>query len=456
MAGIGFELRRILNRDSYSTTLQAYLYAGLISAGPWVLSIISILIVGLISLSMGRSADDLTYFLVTVTYMMCSSLVVTGGLQLMFTRFVADRTYEDREDVILGNFFGTLLVATLVAGALALLVTPIVFYDRGMAYRLLVTASFVILCNLWMAVVFLSGLKSYNRILITMGLGYTLVVLLSVALSSFGSNGLLIAFLAGHSLLLFAFMYDIIRNYPGERLLAFDFLQRKNIRLSLLFTGVVYYLGLWVDKFVFWFNPATSDAMAGMLRSSAIYDIPIFLAYITIIPGMAVFFVRFETDFAECYSRYYGAILEHQPLETLVRYKVAMIDSIRLGISEIIKVQSLTVILLFLWTEELLEWLGMSPYYQTLLEVDMIAVGIQVVMMSVMNVFFYLDKRADALILACLFLVTNLVFSLATQQLHPATFGYGFLGAVSVTTLFGMLRLNRIMANLQFETFMLR
>ena len=42
MAGIGFELRRILVKDSYTSTLRAYIYAGLISSGPWVLSIIGL------------------------------------------------------------------------------------------------------------------------------------------------------------------------------------------------------------------------------------------------------------------------------------------------------------------------------------------------------------------------------------------------------------------------------
>lgn len=34
MAGIGFELRKILSRDSYTATLRAYLYAGLIEPVP--------------------------------------------------------------------------------------------------------------------------------------------------------------------------------------------------------------------------------------------------------------------------------------------------------------------------------------------------------------------------------------------------------------------------------------
>ena len=50
MAGIGFELRKILSRDSYTATLHAYVYAGLISSGPWVLSIISVMLVGIISI----------------------------------------------------------------------------------------------------------------------------------------------------------------------------------------------------------------------------------------------------------------------------------------------------------------------------------------------------------------------------------------------------------------------
>ena len=43
MAGIGFELRKYLNDDSFSGTIKAYGFAGLISAGPWVLSILCLL-----------------------------------------------------------------------------------------------------------------------------------------------------------------------------------------------------------------------------------------------------------------------------------------------------------------------------------------------------------------------------------------------------------------------------
>ena len=66
MAGIGFELRKILSRDSYTATLHAYVYAGLISSGPWVLSIISVMLVGIISLGLLLPNSLVGQFLVTV------------------------------------------------------------------------------------------------------------------------------------------------------------------------------------------------------------------------------------------------------------------------------------------------------------------------------------------------------------------------------------------------------
>ena len=46
MAGIGFELRKLMRRDSFWGLLRAYGYAGLISSGPWVLSILGVMGIG--------------------------------------------------------------------------------------------------------------------------------------------------------------------------------------------------------------------------------------------------------------------------------------------------------------------------------------------------------------------------------------------------------------------------
>ena len=217
MAGIGFELRKILSKDSYTSTMRAYLYAGLISSGPWVLSIISVMLIGVLSLGAVLPETLIGQFLVTVTYLMATSLILTGGLQLFFTRFVSDRLFERRLDLILPNLVGILLLVTIVSGLLAICVLGLLF-DQSFSYRLLVMANFVVLCNLWLVIIFLSGMKAYNRILGVMFLGYSLMVASAYLLRFLNIDGLLLGLLIGHSSLLFIFLFDILREYPAERL----------------------------------------------------------------------------------------------------------------------------------------------------------------------------------------------------------------------------------------------
>ena len=91
MSGIGIQLKRILRRDTLSTDLSAFVYAGIISAGPLILSILGILIIGVLSLGVVLPPELIVQFQMSVTYLIAFSLVITGAVQLLFTRFISDR-----------------------------------------------------------------------------------------------------------------------------------------------------------------------------------------------------------------------------------------------------------------------------------------------------------------------------------------------------------------------------
>lgn len=148
MAGIGFQLRKILAKDRYSATLRAYVYAGMISSGPWVLSIVSVMVIGLLSLGYLVPAKEVGQFLISVTYLMAGSLILTGGLQLFFTRYVSDRLFEKRYDIILPNLLGVLLSVTLIAAAFAFAIIVLFFVETSVQYRILMFSNFIVLCNL--------------------------------------------------------------------------------------------------------------------------------------------------------------------------------------------------------------------------------------------------------------------------------------------------------------------
>jgi hypothetical protein len=118
MAGIGFELRKLLQRESYFALVRAYAYAGLISSGPWVLSIVGLVVIGVLSVNIVVPNLLVTQFQVSVTYLIAGSLILTGVVQLAFTRWVSDQLFARKGEDIVPNFAGVLLVTNLVAGTL--------------------------------------------------------------------------------------------------------------------------------------------------------------------------------------------------------------------------------------------------------------------------------------------------------------------------------------------------
>ncbi|SHO56902.1 exopolysaccharide Pel transporter PelG [Vibrio quintilis] len=452
MAGIGFEIRKILKKNSLLSVFQAYGYAGIIGSGPWLLSILALMVIGILSVGIVLPQSLIIQFLVSVTYMMAASLILTGGLQLMLTRFAADLFFRRQDQQVLPNLLGSLLLTTIAALVIALLVWP--FLPLPALSKLLLIAGFVCLCNQWLGVIFLSGMKEYRAIVLVMIGGYATMILLASMLRFWGLDGLYCSFFVGEAILMFSFLLMIVRRYPGDRLIRFDFLRPDQVFYGLFFCGLFYNAGVWADKIIFWFMPYTSVEILGPMRASPIYDLPIFLAYLSVIPGMAVFLVRMETDFVEHYDHFYHAVRTDSSLDEIYQLKDNMVRTAQAGIYEIFKVQGITLVFLLLWGGELLQYFGIDVNYRSLLNIDLVGVALQVVMLSVFNIMYYLDKRKSVLVLNGLFLAANTLFTLLTIYLGPYFYGYGFVLACLVTTVAGLLWLNKQFHELEYETFM--
>ncbi len=460
MAGIGFELRELLRRDSLWGLVRAYAYAGLISSGPWVLSILGVMGIGMLSVG-PVAAVEVRQFLVSVTYLMAGSLILTGALQLTFTRFIADRLFDKEERSVLPNLLGALTLVIGAAGVLGSLVfVPLpaalewAQFGGSLVYRALLVVTLATLSACWITVVLLSGLKAYRRVMGSFLAGYALSFVAALALRPFGLTGLLAGFLAGQVLLLFLMLALVVARYPSDRLVSFDFLDRRRAYLSLSATGLLYNVGIWIDKLIFWFTPSTSEPVLGPLRASIIYDLPIFLAYLSILPGMAVFLVRVETDFAEEYHAFFDAVRGGETLGEIRRRRDRLTLAVRRGMSEILKIQGITVLVLLLAGPRLLDYVGISRLHLQLFSIDLVGVAMQVLMLAVFNVLFYLDERGAVLSLSALFVTTNVVFTVASQVAGPAFYGYGFALSTAVTSIVGLMVTSRKLDRLEMHTFM--
>lgn len=455
MAGIGFELRRLLQKETLAAKMQAFGFSAIIGSGPWILSIVAILVIGMLNTGRNSPSSMVGGFQISITYLMAFSLILSSLLQLVFTRFVADRLFEKRDTVILGNVMGALLLTFVVSGVVGTLVAAL-WLDGSLLYRLCMVAGFVILCGVWIAVIFASAIKAYQRMLMVFLVGYGVTVGAAYGLRGFGLEGLLLGFVIGQATLLFTLLALVVREYPGGQLVSFEFLHREQIYLSLVWTGLFYNLGVWVDKFIFWVNPVTGINVLGPLRAAPAYDLSMFLSYLSLIPGMAVFLIRMETDFSEKCESFYTTIKSGGTLAQIHEARSELVDSLYGGMLTVMKVQGAVTLVFSIASRDILAWLGISLVDPALFNIHLVGVGMQLLFLSILNVFYYLDQRQAAFIVCLVFMAANGLLSWATLHLGPAFYGYGFATAVLLTCMVGIAILVRKLDTLEYETFMLQ
>ena len=116
----------------------------------------------------------------------------------------------------------------------------------------------------------------------------------------------------------------------------------------------------------------------------------------------------------------------------------------------------MTALLVIAFGEGLLAWMGISPLYAPLLHIMVIGAGLQVVLLGILNVYFYLDRRNLAFGMVTLFLVLNAALTAGTLWLGPEYFGYGYAASLLIVNVAALMSLDRVLERLEFETFMLQ
>lgn len=457
MAGIGFELRKILKEDRLLSLAKVYSYSAILSSGPWVISILAIVLVGFINLAHFGAQSDVFRFQIVVTYAIAfaSSLIITGILQLPLTRYIADLIFKKREEEILPSYFGALFLSWVIGLPIVVPFYMWVFEGQSFLFILGVVSTFLVLCGVWISSILAASLKYYHEVIWAYFISYGLIVLGSYFLGS-TIEALIYIFFVGNAILFTILMTLIIKSYPSTIFMKIDFFLAPNFYWSLAIAGLSYNLGAWVDKFIFWYHPATGHAVIGQLHASIVYDMPIFIAYMSILPGMAIFFFRLESDFAEKYDLYYDAVRSGGTLSMIRGYRDDMIVVIRHALHELLIMQGVLDIILLLSAPKIFTLLHIPQLYLGLLYILTVGAMLQIAFMSVLAILYYLDRKIVAMWLCISFFITNGVFTLISIEMGPSFFGYGYTVSLLLVFMASLLIVRNEMERLNYETFMLQ
>ena len=458
MAGIGFHLRRLSETGTYTAQATAYVSAAIISAGPWMISITSLMLLTWLLhqvLPGDQRADHIRLFTASVTHVYAFALVITGPLQILLPRHTADqyslRTPENVPASFRGGLLLTTLLSALVGGVffIGFVPAPSWLFQVGAAVLL------VYVSCIFVASVYLSVLREYYRIVLAFLIGYATSVAAAWWLArSYGITGAMTGLVAGHLVLLLLIMHSVLRETGrGSGGPLFAFLRTARRMPALLFCGLFYNLGIWIDKFLFWWLSQSHVQVSGALHAAPDYDLAIYLSLLSIVPGMAVFILQVETRFAERFQAYFACVNQGRSLTEIIAAKEQIILSLQTGFMQLLKVQGVTTALLVIAAGQMSSWLHVSFVQIGIFRITLSGAFLLMVFLAMLTVLFYFDDRRGALLCSFVFLLANGGLSLLTVLKNEAWYGFGFVAATGIALFLAATRVNHRLQDLEYHTF---
>lgn len=431
MAGIGFTLRKLVDRGGCTLTAGAYAYAALLASGPWVMAVFSLAVFAAVANACLPGVDREAFF-AQISYTFAFSLILTGPIQLIVTRYSSDRLYEDKREAVIPALLAALVLAILLA---TLVAVPALFaLGFSLAHSLVLYTFFVTVSCLWICVVMLSAVKAYLLVAGAFVVSHLLsIVLMILGGSWWGTVGAVAGYAAGQQVLLGTLLIAIGTEFPMTRLFDLSFLGYFREHRYLALFGFLYSAAIWADKLVFWFHPSTGQAWCGFLRTAPFYDTMLFVAFLSVVPGLGILFLRVETDLEYHQHAMIGRIRGHYPLGRIRESHRGMINAVRQGIIAVVCIQGSISFFLLLLAPTVLTWLHFSWFHLPIFRFALIGAFLQLILLHIVTGLFYLDEARPAAVIAGGFLLANAACSyLSIAWGDRLTYGIGYAAAVII------------------------
>jgi polysaccharide biosynthesis protein PelG len=427
MAGIGFVLRRLADRDDIAGNAAAWGAAAAITSGPWLMTIAAILAAehwGAVHVQPWEHER----FRTVLAYNFCFSLVFTAPFALLATRLAADDIFLRRPEGLSAGFLQALLVA-LAVQALPVLLVWGVLTELPPTVRLMAIANYAVLVGVWVLLAYLSVLRDFGLILIAFLLGLTLAAGLAAVFGmQFGAAGLLASFTLGLAVLLMLGAARLLIEFPWVGRPWRETRQMVAPYIMLGPIGLLTAAAPWVDKWVLWLSPSAEISSSGLPNLPA-YDSAMFLACLAIVPGIALFFVAMETEIFTAWRRFFDQLRRGASLGDLEELRIGLAGSVAHAGVVLLLLQGLVAVSAILAGPLMVQAGLLTPAQHPIFRFAVLGAPFHTVFLAVLIVLAYLDARRAQLIAAAGFFLANACFTAALRPLGPEWFGYSYLMA---------------------------
>lgn len=451
MAGVAFKLQKLLSGESLSDVVRAYLYSAMISSGPLLVVMLTLGVVKFIIRSR-LTIEQGDTFLALIVYAYAFSMVGVGPFVYVVTRYLADKYFLKEIESFTPIYVSVLEVVLSIQAVVGMVF--LWFLPLDLSTKWLLLSMFLFISGIWIAMIFLSASRSYLWIVMSFNVGGIVGILSSIFLGlHYGFHGFVSGYTLGQGIIFFMLTARIYAEFGYERGHDFGFFAYFKKHSYLVGVGLFYYLGIWVDKFVFWFSEK-GYALYPVLRIYPDYDTPIFLAFLTIVPSMAFFLVHMETSFVYYYEAYYDSIRSRASLESINEKLEAIRENLGESLQKYVLFQGTFSGLVILTIYAVSEAFQLSPFQMGIFRIGILGAFLQMGYIMVLNILFYFDFQKSAFWTTFLFFAANWIATWITTKLSLPAYGFGYTFACFITVVVSFMILDKKLKNLNYWTFM--
>ncbi|MBN2874745.1 MAG: exopolysaccharide Pel transporter PelG [Spirochaetales bacterium] len=443
MAGIGFELRKVLGKGGIGGTVGAIVSGIFVVAGPWLISVLSMVV---LQAAFSRIRfEGVLVFQATIVYSYAVSLSLSSGFQHHFTRIIADLSWEGRNGEATAwmlRFAGIVALASLAVSVPVASLMPLNISGDVLLYRISIVILFAAINVAWIVILFVSLLRGFMVISAVFALGMTVSIVGAVLLAGLrGVGGALYGYAVGVLVLDGAFIALALQRYPPRRpadgWAAFGTYTRRY--RALILSGIGFYAGQWLDKFYFW-AVRGSSVNGTPFRVYEAYDYPVYLAGLTIIPGLVYFTIITETQLFTDLKHFLFS-LNSASWTKIQKAKMRVIHSLKRELRD----QSLLQAAFSLAFAALVLTYGPPGFVTVELWLAMGAAFAQFTLLTILVFLYYFEQYDKALVTAGAYFVMNGVGGAVAYSLLPwlpAGAGHLLAGLVACAIGYAILRIS--------------
>jgi uncharacterized membrane protein len=458
MAGIGFELKKLFNKEGIISSVFAGLYATIVTIGPTIMVIVALNLMYFLLPYIEISLNEREVLSSTILYVFIFALIIASPVNIVLSRYTADRIYmEDYDSILPAMDAGNLILACLTVltgvpfglamyfiGGLAL---DYVFVT-GLFYSGLVFSFYYM--------TFITLLKEYRRITYSFLFGLAAGIMFAwtaVYWLDFPVTGGILAGLAVSfnliAMLLLSRMRRNFRNHDNSSLDVLKYFKKHH----LLFAANVFYtLGLYSHNFVFWFFSPYQVVVAKVFWSAPVYDVVTYLAMLSNISVLVIFVINAETKFHTAYKAYCESVIGASGKD-IIQARERMTEVLRRELLYIIQVQMIINICIFVVVLAFAANLGITGRILTMYPVMSVGYMILYLIQSMMIFQYYLDDAGGAAFGGFLFMAGTAAGSLVCVKFSPAFAGCGVVFGAFISFSFIFFRIRYKLMHLDEHIF---